>query len=69
MEPPRQWRRSTSLSLSWYAALSLSRGVSQDGSAMVWDMNRLRYTRTLQTPRLDQPVKFCAINDADVSPS
>jgi hypothetical protein len=33
---------------------------------MIWDMNRMRYIRTLQTPRKD-PIKYCAVNEADVS--
>ncbi|WWC88365.1 uncharacterized protein L201_003276 [Kwoniella dendrophila CBS 6074] len=37
---------------------------SEDGTAMVWDTNRLRYTRTLQTG-VKEPIKFCAINEAD----
>nr|XP_019013052.1 uncharacterized protein I206_02549 [Kwoniella pini CBS 10737]OCF51833.1 hypothetical protein I206_02549 [Kwoniella pini CBS 10737] len=37
---------------------------SEDGTAMVWDTNRLRYTRTLQTGN-DEPIKLCAINEAD----
>ncbi|WRT68074.1 uncharacterized protein IL334_005049 [Kwoniella shivajii] len=37
---------------------------SDDGTALVWDTNRLRYTRTLQTGR-KEPIKFCAINEAD----
>ncbi|WWD18748.1 hypothetical protein CI109_103202 [Kwoniella shandongensis] len=37
---------------------------SEDGNAMVWDTNRLRYTRTLQTGRTE-PIEYCAINEAD----
>ncbi|WVR06613.1 hypothetical protein IAU60_003645 [Kwoniella sp. DSM 27419] len=37
---------------------------SEDGTAMVWDSNRLRYVRTLQTGR-KEPIKFCQINEAD----
>jgi WD40 repeat protein len=38
----------------------------QDGNAVVWDTNRLRYTRLLQTTRSD-PIKFCQVHEADVS--
>nr|XP_019045287.1 hypothetical protein I302_05676 [Kwoniella bestiolae CBS 10118]OCF24217.1 hypothetical protein I302_05676 [Kwoniella bestiolae CBS 10118] len=37
---------------------------SENGNAMVWDTNRLRYTRTLQTG-MKEPIKYCAINEAD----
>nr|XP_018262052.1 uncharacterized protein I303_05067 [Kwoniella dejecticola CBS 10117]OBR84210.1 hypothetical protein I303_05067 [Kwoniella dejecticola CBS 10117] len=37
---------------------------SDDGTAMVWDTNKLRYTRTLQTGN-KEPIKFCTINEAD----
>ncbi|WVQ84943.1 hypothetical protein IAT38_007106 [Cryptococcus sp. DSM 104549] len=37
---------------------------SEDGNAMVWDTNRLRYTRALQTGK-KEPIVFCAINEAD----
>jgi hypothetical protein len=39
---------------------------TQDGKAIVWDTNRLRYTRTLQTPH-NEPLLCSAINDSDVS--
>lgn len=32
---------------------------------MVWDMNRLRYTRTLQTPR-HEPIRFMSVNENNV---
>ena len=38
----------------------------QDGKAIVWDTNRLRYTRMLQTPH-NEPLLYSAINDSDVS--
>ena len=38
----------------------------QDGKAMVWDTNRLRYIRTLQTPH-GEPMVYSAISEADVS--
>ncbi|KAK4689020.1 hypothetical protein P7C73_g1097, partial [Tremellales sp. Uapishka_1] len=37
---------------------------SEDGTAMVWDMNRIRYTRSLQLGRSDS-IQFCAVNEAD----
>ncbi|ORX37123.1 hypothetical protein BD324DRAFT_427163 [Kockovaella imperatae] len=37
---------------------------SETGSAMVWDMNRCKYTRTLQLPT-KEPIKFCEINESD----
>ncbi|WOO83333.1 Beige 1 [Vanrija pseudolonga] len=37
---------------------------ANDGSAMVWDTNRLRYTRTLKTPRRE-PIKFAAVSGAN----
>ncbi|WWC96475.1 hypothetical protein V866_003343 [Kwoniella sp. B9012] len=37
---------------------------SENGNAMVWDTNRLRYTRTLQTG-MKEPIKYCAVNEAD----
>ncbi|WVQ73417.1 hypothetical protein IAR50_002989 [Cryptococcus sp. DSM 104548] len=37
---------------------------SGDGNAMVWDTNRLRYTRTLCTGR-NEPIEFCATDEAD----
>ncbi|WVQ96281.1 hypothetical protein IAU59_003385 [Kwoniella sp. CBS 9459] len=43
---------------------SLLVSASEDGTAMVWDTNRLRYTRTLQTGR-KEPIRFCEINEAD----
>lgn len=36
----------------------------QDGEAKVWDTNRLRYIRTLQTPHRE-PLVFSAINESD----
>jgi hypothetical protein len=32
---------------------------------MIWDMNRLRYTRALRTGR-SESIQFCSINEADV---
>ncbi|OCF40285.1 hypothetical protein I317_05918 [Kwoniella heveanensis CBS 569] len=43
---------------------SLLVSASEDGIAMVWDTNRLRYTRTLETGR-SEPIRFCEINEAD----
>ncbi|WVF68754.1 hypothetical protein IAT40_003526 [Kwoniella sp. CBS 6097] len=43
---------------------SLLVSASEDGTAMVWDTNRLRYTRTLETGR-NEPIRFCDINEAD----
>ncbi|KAL7420576.1 Beige protein-like 1 [Cryptotrichosporon argae] len=37
---------------------------SEDGTALVWDMNRLRYIRTLQTPS-GEPIKYTAVHEAD----
>ncbi|EIW67560.1 hypothetical protein TREMEDRAFT_69630 [Tremella mesenterica DSM 1558] len=37
---------------------------SKDGTAMVWDTNRLRYTRTLQTPR-SESIVFVSIHEPD----
>ncbi|KAL1405839.1 Beige protein-like 1 [Vanrija albida] len=37
---------------------------ANDGTAMVWDTNRLRYTRTLKTPRRE-PIKFAAVSEAN----
>ncbi|ODN93441.1 hypothetical protein L198_05306 [Cryptococcus wingfieldii CBS 7118] len=37
---------------------------SEDGTAVVWDTNRLRYTRTLCTGK-DEPIEFCATDEAD----
>ena len=37
----------------------------QNGEAIVWDTNRLRYIRTLQTPH-KEPLVYSAINEADV---
>nr|ODN91829.1 hypothetical protein L203_01081 [Cryptococcus depauperatus CBS 7841] len=45
---------------SWSLLVSGSEG----GKAMVWDTNRLRYIRTLQTGR-DEQIHFCTINEAD----
>lgn len=33
---------------------------------MVWDINRMRYTRTLKTPRSDS-VRLLTVNEANVS--
>ncbi|GMK59712.1 hypothetical protein CspeluHIS016_0803180 [Cutaneotrichosporon spelunceum] len=35
-----------------------------DGTALIWDSNRLRYTRALQTPRSD-PIEHIGINEAN----
>ncbi|BEI85638.1 hypothetical protein CcaverHIS002_0510390 [Cutaneotrichosporon cavernicola] len=35
-----------------------------DGTALVWDSNRLRYTRALKTPRTD-PIEHIGINEAN----
>jgi WD40 repeat protein len=47
-------------------AWSLLVSCSDDGTAVVWDMNRTRYLHTLRVePR--EPVLFAAINEANVS--
>ena len=38
----------------------------QDGKAIVWDTNRMKYIRTLETPH-GEPLRFSAINETDVS--
>ena len=38
----------------------------QDGKAIVWDKNRMRYIRTLETPH-GEPLVFSAVHDSDVS--
>ncbi|AFR98636.2 hypothetical protein C343_06613 [Cryptococcus neoformans C23] len=37
---------------------------AENGDVMVWDTNRLRYIRTLQTEKKES-IEFCAINEAD----
>jgi hypothetical protein len=34
----------------------------------VWDMNRLRYIRTIQLPR-NESIKFASVHESDVSTS
>jgi WD40 repeat protein len=38
----------------------------QDGTAAIWDTNRLRHVRTIVTPR-KEALKLCAVHECDVS--